>query len=451
MDYWSLYYPFFFFFKGKMFKFVNSFSENLFLIAFISFSYVTIFILIEYSTQSYYMSIISIFVLIINYVVISFFNKYSLRNNYVIMKSIYSGNNANKNNKRKPYKIIKFCLHFIKNKNTELNSKLEYIGNINNKIHAIRNAMTSIGTSIQLDYADIERKDKVLTDLEYIDNSIDEILQFKHSDSKNTYYPIIDNIKSITRKYKNTISISFDISNDCRDLFVLYSYQGFKDIIENIIFNIINISRKKDLDNPKLFISLVIKNNKVVIKFIDNAGGYKENIIKRFGKILKEEKDVNNGIGLYTIYNFMHSLGGESKIYNNSFSGILEIVFSKYKKKEVSLNLFKYDRVYILDDQSIIYDRLIKLYKNLEVVHISNDDDILYELINSNDKSLYVLDYELNKTNSVDLLSKVKSKIHNLSILSSNDYSYNLFKYINDYNLDYINKNRCRLSNGNLL
>jgi PAS domain S-box-containing protein len=187
----------------------------------------------------------------------------------------------------------------------------EMIGNIAHQWRQPLNALSLYISNLVLDYEFKELNDEKIKEFEEHTNrliqgmsqTITDFTNFLKPDKIKKEFSLIeclnDSIKFIEASYKvNEIEIENNIKKDIK-LF------GVKSELEQVFMNIFNNSKdafkERKIENRKVIISAEEENNKVIIKFKDNAGGVDEKIINRLTEPYFSTKFANQGtgVGLY--------------------------------------------------------------------------------------------------------------------------------------------------------
>lgn len=121
----------------------------------------------------------------------------------------------------------------------------------------------------------------------------------------------------------------------CFDPQLSYKYNGYKNELKHIIFNLINNSKDaiqiNNIQEGKILVTLLEEKNNIIIRIEDNGGGIKPEIIDRVFEpyFTTKHKANGTGIGLYMCKMIIEeSLGGTIRIFNHHEGVVNEIVLS---------------------------------------------------------------------------------------------------------------------------
>jgi len=201
----------------------------------------------------------------------------------------------------------------------------EMIGNI---AHQWRQPLTALNlyiANLVLTYQFEGLDDKKLEEFEkntdkliqQMSQTIDDFRNFLKPDKIKKEFSLLealnDTMKFIEASYRlNEIEIENYITNDIKVF-------GVKSELEQVFMNIFNNSKdafkEKNIKNRKVIITAYKKDNKVIIKFRDNAGGVDEKILNRLTEPYFSTKFANQGTGL--------GLYMSEMIIRNTFNGQL--------------------------------------------------------------------------------------------------------------------------------
>lgn len=163
----------------------------------------------------------------------------------------------------------------------------------------------------------------------YLADTVEGFRDFLKEDVQKQYFSVKDvvekSLKLLSVKFKNQ-EISID-QEDLNDIEIL----SYKNDLIQVLMNILNnakdaLEAKKENRNLKVSATKTDKN--VVIKIIDNAGGIKDEHLKKlFGKYFTtKEKDKGTGIGLFMSRALVEKhLCGTIKGYNKDDGACFEI------------------------------------------------------------------------------------------------------------------------------
>ena len=202
-----------------------------------------------------------------------------------------------------------------KQKNEEFviqQSKLAEVGEIFSSIaHQWKSPLVEITTIAQESFynsnstlkEDESYVNDIMTQVNYMTNTINDFQNFIIPSNEKQKFNILDAINSMLEivnhniKY-NYININIEVKENT-NLFI----NGYRNEFMQSFLNIINNAKdeliKIDIKNRNINISMFNKENKIIIKIDDNAGGINsENIDKVFESYYSTKQD-GHGIGLY--------------------------------------------------------------------------------------------------------------------------------------------------------
>ncbi len=194
-------------------------------------------------------------------------------------------------------------------------------------------SVLSTGLVLQNEQMDIKKEqlncflNDINDQVQYLSRTIDDFRNFfKPTKKKNYFYLeklINTSIKLSKAKYNNE-GIKFII--DIADV-ELYTYENeLLQVLLNLISNAKDELVRKDF-KKYIFIDSFIKDSYVIIRFKDNAGGIKEEIISRIFEpyFTTKHSRMGTGIGLYMSQNIIKHMHGSIEVENLNFT---------YKDKE---------------------------------------------------------------------------------------------------------------------
>ncbi|MCT7908353.1 PAS domain-containing sensor histidine kinase [Arcobacter lacus] len=239
------------------------------------------------------------------------------------------------------------------------NAKLTYIGSLAAGItHEINTPLTYIKGNLEmmsydiLDLPDGDIKDRMLLDSEKMKEGINRIANIVESmremaqsskevkEKTNIYSTLITSLtmvhnrsKQISRIYLN--KEQFDIDNINKNQFLFFSKiqkqrieQVWVIVINNALDELIKI---ENYENRNLNIFLYEEENEIIIKFKDNAGGIKEDIINDIFEPFVSSKDHSGmGVGLNIAKKIIEEQNGTITAYNEDEGAVFEIKLKKY-------------------------------------------------------------------------------------------------------------------------
>ena len=213
----------------------------------------------------------------------------------------------------------------------------EMIGNIAHQWRQPLNVISTVASSqiMQIELGLTKKEEtikdlnKVIDTVQYLSTIIDKFRNFfnpnKEIESFNIEDIIKDNIDIFETSYK---SYGIELQTRLEPVQI----QGYKFELMQVLINIINNAKdalkdKKTDEDKLIFMENYIKNNKVIIKIYDNAGGIKGSIANKIYEpyFTTKHKSQGTGLGLYM----------SSEIIKKHFNGILynETIEYEYKEK----------------------------------------------------------------------------------------------------------------------
>ena len=239
------------------------------------------------------------------------------------------------------------------------NAKLTYIGSLAAGItHEINTPLTYIKGNLEMmsydisDLPDGNIKDRMLLDSEKMKEGINRIANIVESmremaqsskevkEKTNIYSTLITSLtmvhnrsKQISRIYLN--NEQFDINNIDKNQFSFFS-KVQKQRIEQVWVIVINnaldeLIKIENYENRILNILLYEEENEIILKFKDNAGGIKEDIINDIFEPFVSSKDHSGmGVGLNIAKKIIEEQNGDILAYNQDAGAVFEIKLKKY-------------------------------------------------------------------------------------------------------------------------
>ncbi|MBI3874169.1 MAG: cache domain-containing protein [Arcobacter sp.] len=215
---------------------------------------------------------------------------------------------------------------------TKLASMGEMIGNI---AHQWRQPLSVISTGatgmqVQQMYGLLndsfinETCEKINQNAQYLSKTIDDFKNFIQGNRKKNVFNLTNNINSFLSLIdgsarEHNIKIIFDLQDDI-------TINGYDNELVQCYINIFNNARDelKEIseDQRLFFISTMIKNNAIIIKFKDSAGGIPLNILPKIFEpyFTTKHKKQGTGLGLHMTYNLIvDGMGGTVEAYNRTY------------------------------------------------------------------------------------------------------------------------------------
>ncbi|MEA3315039.1 MAG: PocR ligand-binding domain-containing protein [Campylobacterota bacterium] len=291
-----------------------------------------------------------------------------------VTKEVVEGSNSNEYFfKHEPYRIItkngefKWVMDYtviIRDTNNKITHYLGYINDITqekqkdkvlfeqlklasmgemieNIAHQWRQPLSIISTAssamkLQKEYNMLTDKqfndscEAINNNVQYLSKTIDNFRDFIKKDKKKVLFNLDENINNFltfidSSKKRDNINILIDID---KNIFL----DGYPNELIQSYMNLYNNSKdafdKLNILDRVIIISATIQNNKVIIKFKDNAGGIKDNILEKIFEPYFTTKHKSQGVGLslHITYNLIvDEMDGNIEIRNVNF---------KYKNKD---------------------------------------------------------------------------------------------------------------------
>ncbi|HOJ64152.1 MAG TPA: response regulator [Spirochaetota bacterium] len=175
----------------------------------------------------------------------------------------------------------------------------------------------------------LELLNKISKNVDHINNIIANVNSIikRNSDVKNEEINvnniIQDFVSSNIENLKNeNIQINLELDSNIK-LINFYSIH-FKEILTNFLSNSIKAFKKTEKEDKKIIIKTTQNNGKIIIDFMDNAIGIKEEILENiFDPFVTTDKNKEGGVGLglYIVNNIVTSYNGVVDCFNNELGG----------------------------------------------------------------------------------------------------------------------------------
>lgn len=177
--------------------------------------------------------------------------------------------------------------------------------------------------------------DLVVSETEYLSKTIDDFRDFARNDEEKDTFDIRETFNhaveiSSYRINKTPIKIYNTIDS--------FKYRSYKNFIIQILINILNNALDvMKIDSDKMWIKAdsTIKDDEIIIKICDSAGGIKmDNVDSIFEKyVTTKEKVKDSGIGLYMCREIVEKkLGGKITVYNTPDGACFELLLPILKE-----------------------------------------------------------------------------------------------------------------------
>ena len=208
----------------------------------------------------------------------------------------------------------------------------EMIGSI---AHQWRQPLNEIGINIQnlhdkYEYDKLSPEvfddaiERIMVRLEYLSQTIDDFRNFFHSDKEKIEFSVTENIKKTLALTEasftnNMIKTVFHFE----DGIIINSYPNeLSQAVLNILNNAKDILIEREIKNPVLKISLLKKDNKVLLSIADNGGGIDVGVIDKIFDpyFTKRENHSGTGLGLYISKTIIEkNMGGKLSVINAKY------------------------------------------------------------------------------------------------------------------------------------
>jgi signal transduction histidine kinase len=176
---------------------------------------------------------------------------------------------------------------------------------------------------------------------EFLSKTVNDFRNFYRPDNAAQSFNVLETIQSIIRMIapdQNSLSIQIDAPKG--ESIMLHTFEGeLKQVLINIINNAKDVFSEKEIDNPKINISLRQLNDSVYIDIIDNGGGIPEEILDEIFLPYFSTKSKKNGtgIGLHMAKTIIeHHMNGKLSASNNSLFGGANFTIKIPVKKETT-------------------------------------------------------------------------------------------------------------------
>ncbi|WP_294884353.1 MULTISPECIES: hybrid sensor histidine kinase/response regulator [unclassified Sulfurimonas] len=181
----------------------------------------------------------------------------------------------------------------------------------------------------------IETLDTVISETEYLSQTIDDFRDFARNDAEKEIFDIRDifthAVEILSYRFNK---ISIEIYNEIDS----FKYRSYKNYIIQIVINILNNAldaMKKNSDNMWIRAESIIKESEIIIKICDSGGGiHIDDIDSVFEKyVTTKEKTEDSGIGLYMCRQIAEKkLCGKISAYNSPEGACFELLLPIFKE-----------------------------------------------------------------------------------------------------------------------
>lgn len=232
----------------------------------------------------------------------------------------------------------------------------------------------------------------------------------------------IFNEKSIEYQNKQNISLNYN-DNTSRRNFVKVNESE----ISRVLSNLINNSVESLKDSGSVNVDLMEEQDFLKIQIDDSGPGFPEEIlVSGIAEGRTIDKDGGQGLGLHYAKTIIEKVGGKIQISNNSSGARVEITLPITRDPDwfkSSINLSKYKKVIIADDDRSIHDVWNKLIRKfnpeVEIQSVYFADEILQNFENLEEDTFIFLDYDLRQKHSgIDYIKRFS--LSNVALVTSN-------------------------------
>lgn len=163
-----------------------------------------------------------------------------------------------------------------------------------------------------------ENLEKIKLNTEYLkDTSITYLDYYKGMDQPKTKFNLKDEIENIVNLHRHEFEkIGTKVNIECDNIELFTKKNILTNILIILVENAVNVSKQRNIQDPKINIIATKNNSKVTIKVIDNLGGIKE---KNINDIFEKNHSISSstGLGLYLAKDFLIAkIGGEISVEN---------------------------------------------------------------------------------------------------------------------------------------
>ncbi|TKX32461.1 ATP-binding protein [Campylobacter aviculae] len=233
---------------------------------------------------------------------------------------------------------------------SRLASMGEMIGNI---AHQWRQPLTELSAIIthlglmielkKLDYENFKKQEKSAENLiSYMSKTIDDFRNFFKPNASKTIFYIEETLDKTLKLLESSLKEhSIKVEKDFSEKIEFYGFQTqFSQAILNILCNAKDILIERKIENPCIKISLIRKNQSIIIKIKDNGGGITISPIEKIFEpyISSKHANIGTGIGLYMSKviiekNFKGNLYANNK--NNGAEFIISLALTSNLKMQL--------------------------------------------------------------------------------------------------------------------
>ena len=218
---------------------------------------------------------------------------------------------------------------------SKLASMGEMIGNI---AHQWRQPLTHLGYTMmnlkeaqkhgELDEQYLSKKvDDATTQIEFMSQTIDDFKDFYTPHKEKENFSLAEATHETLEIMRNTLNHSdIEVVHSIKEDSTLCNYKNeYKQVLLNLLSNAKDVLLERATKTPT--ITIIIDKGRVTVE--DNAGGIKEDVLKRIYEPYFTTKEGNSGIGLYMSKMIVErNMGGQLSIENSSEGAKFTLLFT---------------------------------------------------------------------------------------------------------------------------
>ena len=185
----------------------------------------------------------------------------------------------------------------------------------------------------------IENCTKIDENSQYLSKTIDDFRDFiKNNKEKKNF-----NIKDVINSSINIIQSMLTMNHITlvQNIDIDYNIEGYQNELSQAILNILNNSKDiltiNNIEKKLIFISLINRNDNIVLQIKDNGGGIDDTIINKIFEpyFTTKHQSQGTGLGLYTVFNIIKKMNLNITVENNEYiyksknykGALVEIIF----------------------------------------------------------------------------------------------------------------------------
>lgn len=210
--------------------------------------------------------------------------------------------------------------------------KLRFFTNIS---HDFRTPLTLIITPLQVmienmkDGETVRKLKLIYRNAEQLLNLVNELLDFRKLDvgaetlhlTPNEFVSYVNNIAGSFRVYANERKITFTITSEIDQVFMLFD----ADKISKIIFNLLSNAFKYTPDGGQVRVAIFRNGQNIEVSIADNGCGIPDNekkhIFERFYQTIQDGEKTGSGIGLHIVSQYIKLHKGTISVKDNTPNG----------------------------------------------------------------------------------------------------------------------------------